>query len=68
MSFFLLLVVPPWPCDIHCVRRPVPKQVATKRQARLLTWSVILLNLLFCLAAVAMLSIQGSIKTLQDVS
>lgn len=42
--------------------------MATKRQARLLTWSVILLNLLFCLAAVAMLSIQGSIKTLQDVS
>ncbi len=41
--------------------------MATKRQARLLTWSVILLNLMFCLAAVALLSVQGSVKTLQDV-
>ncbi|KAI7842946.1 hypothetical protein COHA_003453 [Chlorella ohadii] len=41
--------------------------VATKRQARLLTWSVILLNLMFCLAAVALLSVQGSVKTLQDL-
>jgi uncharacterized integral membrane protein len=41
--------------------------VATKRQARVLTWSVILLNLSFCLAAVALLSVQGSVKTLQDL-
>lgn len=43
-------------------------QVATKAQARLLTWSVIALNSLFIVLAIALLSTQGSMfKTLGDV-
>lgn len=43
--------------------------MATKTQARLLTWSVILLNSLFILLAIVLLSTQGSMfNTLGDVS
>ena len=44
-----------------------PAQVATKGQARLLTWSSILLNLLFIVAAIGVMVAQDSIQTLQDV-
>ncbi|KAL4452204.1 hypothetical protein ABPG75_007866 [Micractinium tetrahymenae] len=42
-------------------------EVATKMQARLLTWSVIVLNALFIILAIVLLSTQGSMfKTLDD--
>lgn len=48
---------------------PVPfEQVASKGQARLITYSVILLNLVFIMLSIGLLSGEGAFGTLGDVS